>query len=228
MRQFIKKIPIIGKVLSILKLKILGPKLFDSGQYWEERYLTGGNSGSGSYGRLALFKAEVLNKFVADQNVRSIIELGCGDGHQLSLAIYPAYLGLDVSASALQLCRDRFKNDATKSFQMYDSYSFRDKPEFDLALSLDVIYHLVEDSVFESYMSNLFQSAKHFVVIYSSNSQGDEKYHERKRNFSDWIKAFANGWELSKKITNPFPYHPADPDNTSQSDFYFYQRKSIN
>jgi len=34
---------------------------FDSNKYWEERYAKGGNSGKGSYGKSAIFKADVIN-----------------------------------------------------------------------------------------------------------------------------------------------------------------------
>ncbi len=37
---------------------------FDSSAYWEERYIQGRNSGNGSYGRLAEFKAKIINDFV--------------------------------------------------------------------------------------------------------------------------------------------------------------------
>ena len=36
----------------------------------------------------------------------------------------------------------------------------------ELALSLDVIYHLVEDTVYESYMGQLFDSATKYVIVY--------------------------------------------------------------
>jgi hypothetical protein len=63
----------------------------NSAQYWEDRYVNGMTSGSGSYGRLAEFKAEFLNEFVADHKISSIVEFGCGDGAQLALAAYPKY-----------------------------------------------------------------------------------------------------------------------------------------
>ena len=58
-------------------------KFTASDDYWEERYSKGKNSGAGSYNELARFKAEVLNGFVQKQNIRSVIEFGCGDGNQL-------------------------------------------------------------------------------------------------------------------------------------------------
>lgn len=71
-----------------------------SREYWEARYSQDGDSGSGSIGRLARFKAEFLNSFVLEHDVGSVIEFGCGDGRQLQLAEYPRYIGLDVSRVA--------------------------------------------------------------------------------------------------------------------------------
>ena len=81
--------------------------LFESRKYWEDRYHQGGNSGAGSYGRLGQFKANVLNAFVSEWDIRSVIEWGCGDGHQLSLADYPEYLGIDISEKAVEICRKK-------------------------------------------------------------------------------------------------------------------------
>jgi hypothetical protein len=57
----------------------------DSITWWEKRYISGGNSGQGSYGVLAEFKAETVNQFVGEFEVKSLVEFGCGDGSQLSL-----------------------------------------------------------------------------------------------------------------------------------------------
>lgn len=53
-----------------------------SAQYWERNYACGGTSGPGSYGTLAEGKAASLNAFVHEHAVGSVIEFGCGDGHQ--------------------------------------------------------------------------------------------------------------------------------------------------
>jgi hypothetical protein len=41
-----------------------GSQVFSSGTYWESRYRSGGASGAGSLGRLARFKAGVINRFI--------------------------------------------------------------------------------------------------------------------------------------------------------------------
>ena len=54
--------------------------------YWEARYAAGGNSGKGSGGVFAEFKAEIVNTFVREHDIASVIDFGCGDGAQLALA----------------------------------------------------------------------------------------------------------------------------------------------
>ena len=112
--------------------------------------------GAGSYNRLAEFKAEIINKFVRDNNVSKIIEWGCGDGNQLKLAEYPEYIGYDVSKKAVKICREKFSDDLTKQFIWCGGDRFENKVRGDLSLSLDVIYHLIEDDVYEQYMEWLF------------------------------------------------------------------------
>lgn len=207
------------------------PKLDFSGsaKYWEERYRADGDSGAGSYGRLAEFKARTLNEFVDKHKVKSVVEWGCGDGAQLALAKYPQYLGMDVAKGAIALCQTKFKNDATKSFIWYDSEHFHDPARFiaaDMSMSLDVIFHLIEDEVFEGYMQQLFSSAKKYVVVYSSNyaDPGTKAVHVKHRHFTKWVDKHAKQWTLLKKIDNDYPFDASDPSNTSFADFYFFKR----
>lgn len=203
---------------------IRGNRAFQtSGEYWEQRYRNGGNSGAGSYSRLATFKAEILNDFVAKRGIGTVIEIGSGDGAQLTLAEYPAYTGVDVSHVAVESTRRMFADDTSKRFLHSSEVTATDRAE--LALSLDVIYHLVEDSVFESYLGQLFDSATRFVIVYSSNT---EKFwtspHVRHREFTRWVENNRADFELVETIPNRYPYDKADPDNTSFADFYIFER----
>jgi hypothetical protein len=200
--------------------------MFDgSSSYWEKRYITGGNSGPGSYGHLAAFKAKILNGFMASENVQSVIEFGCGDGHQLSFARYPRYLGLDVSAAAIAKCRTLFASDASKTFKTMHNYEV---DQSDTALSLDVIYHLVENDVFEKYMANIFESARRWVIIYSSNYDGPDENladHVRHREFTSWVRTNRPDWYCAKIIKNEFPF-TGDFRTSSHSDFYFFAKRA--
>jgi SAM-dependent methyltransferase len=199
-----------------------------SSKYWESRYRGGGTSGSGSFGRLAEFKAHVLNSFVENNNVRSVIEFGCGDGNQLTLASYPSYIGLDSSYKAIEICKKRFKEDKRKTFFISDPFCFVDNHRLfqaDLAISLDVIYHLVEDEIYKAHMSQLFNAGKSYVIIYSSDHEEHSKSrHVRHRHFSSWVELHCKNWSLLKKIKNKYPYDLDTSSDTSKANFFIYNK----
>ena len=173
-----------------------------SSRYWDDRYKVGGNSGAGSYGRLAKFKASVLNDFVIMHGINSVVEYGCGDGAQLELATYPEYTGFDVSPKAVAICQNKFLGHS--NFQFFETKTLLDKEgSFDLAVSLDVVYHLVEDYVFDTYMKRLFASSSRFVIIYSNNVEKKfDAPHVRGRKFTLWCDEFAKDWTLYQVIEN--------------------------
>ncbi|MFT3949715.1 MAG: hypothetical protein QM763_22315 [Agriterribacter sp.] len=213
--------------------KLFRKTKFNSKDYWESRYKQGGNSGCGSYGRLAEFKAQVLNEFVAENNLSSVIEFGCGDGNQLALANYPKYIGLDVSATIIRKNIEKFANDNTKSFFLYDQNCFKDNGDVflsDVALSLDVLYHLIEENVYQNYIIHLFACAKRFVIIYGTDNDIERTSmhsHEFYRKFTRDINMLAPQWELFHSIENKFkPEGFPSEEYTSTAGFYFYRRKS--
>jgi hypothetical protein len=189
--------------------------------YWERRYDLGGTSGAGSYGDLARYKAEFLNSFTRERGISTVTEFGCGDGNQLSLAEYPAYIGLDISRTAIRLCKERFAPDITKSFFLYDSSCHIDRTGIftaDMAISLDVVYHLVEDSVFEEYMTHLFEASRKYVVVYATNDElVGTAPHVRHRKFSSWVELNCPRWRLTDEFCGP-------PVGGGQADFFVYER----
>lgn len=192
------------------------PDFVDSASYWESRYRLGQTSGVGSYDDLATFKAEVLNAFVQRHDVASVLELGCGDGNQLALASYPSYLGLDVSGTALRLCRKRFRRDRTKAFLPLSELGDR---RAELTLSLDVVFHLVEDEVYSQHLSSLFDAATRFVCVYSSNVEVDDiGDHVRHRVFTDWVTAHRPDWQVLEHVPNPY----RGQLQGAVSDFWFF------
>jgi hypothetical protein len=209
-KNLIETIPLIGPLAKRIADLVKNALFPGSQKYWESRYAGGGTSGGGSYGKWAEFKAEVVNSFIKDRNISSVIEFGCGDGNQLSLADYPTYIGLDVSKTAIRLCKERFKNDKTKRFFLYEPDCFVEGSSMfraELALSLDVIYHLVEDRIFELYMKHLFSAARKFVIIYSSDTDVNpllQMPHVKSRSFSKWIKTNLPEWKLLRIVPNKY------------------------
>jgi hypothetical protein len=59
----------------------------------------------------------------------------------------------------------------------------------DLAMSLDVIFHLVEDAVYDQYLERLFAAGERYVVVYSTSADmpGTGVAHVRHRDVeADW------------------------------------------
>lgn len=222
LKAVLKKIPILGSLLVTVSRYT---KIFNgSHDYWESRYSAGGNSGCGSYGELASFKANFMNNFVAQNKIISLVEFGCGDGNQLTLSNYPNYIGLDVAQSAIDRCRKLFANDFSKRFMVLTENESHDEQfKSELAMSLDVIYHLVEDDVYEGYMKRLFAAGDNFVIIYSSNFDSPTTFHVRHRKFSDWVGSNCSNFKLIQTVKNKYPYQ-GDNQTGSLADFYVYQK----
>ena len=183
---------------------ILKEQFSSSSNYWENRYKKNKTSGSGSYGDSAKFKSKIINDFVNENDVKNILELGCGDGNQLSLAKYPFYVGVDVSDSVIQKCKNNFAGDNEKIFHNLSEFmKIKNNYTFDLSLSLDVIYHLVEDDVFISHINELFSSSK-YVIIFSTDFDDIfyQRLHIRNRKFTDFIKENIKNYQLIKEIKN--------------------------
>ena len=222
MRETIKHIPILGSLIGRL-YGALGRRIRPfpgSATYWNRRYDGGGNSGPGSYRELAEFKAGILNAFVAEKEVSSVIEYGSGDGNQLKLATYPSYVGFDVSPTAIARCEACFRGDETKRFALIQDYHGETAQ---LTLSLDVIYHLTEDDVYHSHMATLFESSTQFVVIYSSNYDAPQASHEKRRKFTPWVEAHASAWKLIQHIPHRHEFQ-GDSEEGSLSDFFVYEK----
>mgnify|MGYP003668898781 CR=1 FL=1 len=210
-------------------LKVLDRKdndLFSSSSYWEERYKEGGTSGHGSYGRLADFKAEVINNFINDNDIKNAIEFGCGDGNQLSKLKINNYIGIDVSKTIINKCEEKFKNDARKSFLLLNDF-IENPSKAELTLSLDVIFHLTEEDIFEDYMHLLLEKSTKYCIIYACDSEPDpsDSEHVLKRKFTKWIEKNHSEWQLTKIVFNKYPHNgEKNPKEHSFSDFYFYKK----
>jgi len=155
-----------------------------SARYWDLRYRFGGTSGAGSYGDDMAYKSKFLNDFFEENRVLSVVDFGCGDGNQLRDLRIQNYLGFDVSPVAIDRCKALYSDDTSKEFRLVAQYGGE---KANVAMSLDVIYHLVEDAIFDDYLARLFSAAESYVVIYASNddySPIHQARHVRHRTFA--------------------------------------------
>jgi len=213
----------IAKNIRIFKRKYKNLFPFNSKKYWENRYSIGLNSGEGSYQKeLKEFKSNTINEFLNNNTIKSIIEYGCGDGNQIQNINYENYLGFDVSETAIKICKDKFSHKESYNFEHLKKYN---NQKADLSISLDVIFHLIEDEVFEKHMNLLFNSSNRYVIIYSSNTnkQSTESVaHYKNRKFTDWINENIKNFQLINIVKNTYPYDYKTKKG-SVSDFYIYR-----
>ncbi len=222
MKLSFENVPLIGLLIRKIRTKQSSKRFRGSKNYWIQRYESDRTSGAGSYNKLAEFKAEVLNGFVKEHSISSVIEYGCGDGNQLAIADYPSYIGFDISPKAIASCEKAFRTDPSKSFNLMDEYNGETAQ---LTISLDVIYHLVEDEIFEAHMRRLFDSSQRFVIIYSSNTDVNETKtapHVKHRKFTEWVATNHSRWRLKSHIPNKYPFK-GNAREGSFADFFIYE-----
>ena len=198
---------------------------FNSSKYWESRYAAGGNSGAGSRGHLAQYKADFLNTFFEQHSISTVVEWGAGDGYQAGLLQIEHYTGLDVSTTAVAHCRQLHVRSPHLHFYGVNEVN---SISAQVALSLDVLYHLIENRVYKAYLDRLFASAQLYVVIYACDREGGNfAKHVKPRKFTrDVAKRFPN-WELILHEPNPFPLEQRGAEEGSWSDFFVYKKRSL-
>ena len=71
-RHQIAATPIVAPLARLIYHALLSTNRSFAGSvaYWEQRYHEGGSSGAGSYGKFARFKAQFLNQFVVEHDIR--------------------------------------------------------------------------------------------------------------------------------------------------------------
>ncbi len=189
--------------------------------YWERRYRDGRTSGAGSEGVEGAYKATYVNEFMRDHDIVSVIDWGCGDGQvlgQLELRNpWRAYTGIDVSPTIIERMRQRYRGldfatpDETR--QLGREWTA------DLALSMDVLFHLPNDADYFEYLDQLFGSSTRFVMIYSTNYAGGRTArHVFRREFTPDIAERFPNWELRTVET---------PLREGLASFFVYEKVSL-
>lgn len=186
---------------------------FDIQGYWNSRYAEGRDSGEGSRGENARAKARFVNELIREHGVHSMVDWGCGDGQVLEhITGDVAYVGVDVSGVVLNKIQTR---NPDRFFVLHERTSEATHwLEADLALSMDVIFHLVNDKDYHDYLLSLFGSARKIVAIYSTDYPGGRTArHVLRRQFTPDVAQRFTNWELFQQAPDP-----------EQPGFYLYRR----
>lgn len=199
----------------------------NSAQYWKERYESGGDSGEGSYGPLARYKASFINDFCKQNGIVSAIEFGCGDGNQASMLEIDTYIGVDISEKCVKWAKENFGR-SDWQFMTLDEYHQSPCQLSELALSLDVIYHLVEDETYSTYLQNLFAASSRYVLIYASNFEYFDPSlpHVRHRKVVEDALHDHPEWRLLRTEMNPFSKrHDSESEYGSFANFHVFEKQ---
>jgi hypothetical protein len=74
------------------------------------------------------------------------------------------YQGIDVARSAVERCRELYRDHPNCRFDGYDTVEWK---RYDLALSLDVLYHIIDYREYVSYLRRLF-GCSDYVLLYAN------------------------------------------------------------
>lgn len=192
-------------------LRELFPKQFkkfkNSHQYWNNRYDYGGNSGKGSRDSNASSKATFFNQLIKQYGLKFAIELGSGDGENAYLYHIEKYIGYDISPTAVSVATKRnktrnnvqFFHEKDPFFHAKSTIQSKYDPEESIAISFDVLFHLVEDAVYKQYLYDLTQGDHYYILIYSTNfDQITQEAHIKHRRFSEDVCSF--GWSIVQRM----------------------------
>jgi predicted O-methyltransferase YrrM len=164
---------------------------FNALGYWERRYGDGGTSGAGSRGQEAIQKVQDVQAVIDRFGAKRILDLGCGDGFIAEQLKVESYTGFDPAPSALKLCRDAMPGRTFKHEMPETLYA----PGYDLTMSLDVMFHLVDDEDYGHHLGMLLGFTKERALVYATNHEERGAAHVRHRR---WTADIPLGWDVTE------------------------------
>lgn len=140
--------------------------------FWQQRYASGLDSGPGSGGPEAAWKVEQILRACAGRKIRTILDLGCGDG-ALGRAVMAGLpeatcLGIDQAPAAVDLCRAAAPEGA--EYQEGDLCS-PGLPRADLVLCLDVLFHLQSQDRHDAAVAAICGAFRSLAIIAAWNDR---------------------------------------------------------
>jgi SAM-dependent methyltransferase len=140
-------------------------KNINTRQYWENRFLSGDWVQKSGRNQTRKFALSIVPKLNIDRDFAgTILDFGCGLGD--AIPVYRKHfpkaklLGMDISVSAVEQCREKYG--ALATFIRGDS---RHIPQVDIIISSNVLEHISDDKIIVKEMLNKC-SALYIAVPY--------------------------------------------------------------
>jgi 2-polyprenyl-3-methyl-5-hydroxy-6-metoxy-1,4-benzoquinol methylase/tetratricopeptide (TPR) repeat protein len=130
---------------------------FNNRLFWDFRYAHDPvlGSGYGSRGAVLNYKRELVRSFVDQLKPKSVLDIGCGDCEVGAELPDELYTGIDISPVAVEQNRARLPH---RRF-VCGSFLDIDLDPADLVVCFDVLIHLVDGDVYESFVKRLVTEA---------------------------------------------------------------------
>ncbi|MCZ7355869.1 MAG: methyltransferase domain-containing protein [Candidatus Methanoperedens sp.] len=141
--------------------------------YWDKRYSSGGGSGEGSIGEYRDFKWEVITQYVP--KIDNVLDIGCGDLSFWEGRDCEHYTGVDISPNIIEKNR---KNKPHWNFMISNSEK-KLNLKSDLGICNDVLFHIMDDAIFEKILNNLCEYSKKYIFIFTWNKNPFVKFQYR-------------------------------------------------
>ena len=137
-------------------------RAFPNATFWEWRYLTDPDlgSGTGSRGELLRSKRDLLASILDAVRPTSVLDVACGDGEATRNLPMEGYIGIDPSAEAVRRAK------LGRPDGEFVVGTLVDHPgQADLTLCLDMLIHQSDDRTYRDQIARLWESARHVLVV---------------------------------------------------------------
>lgn len=158
-----------------IEVELTHSEIFDD-IYKNELWGQGQGSGGGSSPQITVEYRKFLKQFLKDYNIKSVVDLGCGDWQFSRLIDWDGinYLGLDCVKTIIQDNKEKFENDNVK-FKFAEAHE-KVKEYADLLIVKDVMIHWTNSEIINFY--NQLIKDKNFKYVLITNQIGTENINE--------------------------------------------------
>lgn len=194
--------------------------------YWDERHATAGSLQSGGHIRhsdaeAALLYAvriarvaEALGQRVSPAHPLHLLDAGCGKGHFAKALAGFGFLvdGIDFSPSAIEYAAANAG--PRESYAVSDLAAWTTPYLYDAVVSVDVLYHVMDDGTWEAIVRNLASLTRlgGRVLLVDHQAEEDRTWsrYQRTRSVQRYRSLLEScGVELRGFIPNGFPHDPS-------------------
>ena len=158
-----------------IEIELTHSEIFDD-IYKNELWGEGQGSGGGSSPQITVGYRKFLQKFLKDYNIKSVIDLGCGDWQFSKLIDWSGieYLGLDCVKTIIKDNKKKFEDNNIK-FEFSEAHS-KIEETADLLIIKDVMIHWSNSEILNFY--NELKKTNSFKYILITNQTSNQNINE--------------------------------------------------